>query len=303
MEGTIFNIQKFSIHDGPGIRTTVFFKGCSLRCKWCANPESQLDSQQLITNIQKCTRCGRCMEVCPKGARVVTADFLYPTTDFDRCNQCLNCSLSCPSGAIKLEGTKSTIEEIVTEVLKDKPFYDTSGGGVTLSGGEVLLQHEFASELCRSLHKEGVSVAIETAGHVPADVFSEFIREVDLVFIDLKHYNSEKHKEGTEVGNEQIIENIKTLGKSQTAFIVRIPVIPGFNDSLEDAAGFGELLQNLGISQVQLLPFHQMGEAKYTNLGKSYSFKGQSALHPKDLENFKAVMEKYIKNIQIGGYA
>lgn len=243
------------------------------------------------------------MEVCPKGARTITADFLYPTTDFDKCSQCLTCSLSCPSGAIKLEGKKSTIEEIVAEVLKDKPFYDTSGGGVTLSGGEVLLQHEFASELCRRLHEEEISVAIETAGHIPTDIFSEFIREVDLVFIDLKHYNSEKHREGTEVGNEQIIENIKTLTKSPIDFIVRIPVIPGFNASLEDAAGFGKLLLNLGISQVQLLPFHQMGEAKYTNLGKSYSFKGQSALHPEDLESYKAVMEKYIENIQIGGYA
>lgn len=301
MKGMIFNIQKFSIHDGPGIRTTIFFKGCNLRCKWCANPESQCGSSQLTWDSQKCIGCGRCADACPAHARIFNRNSAYPITDTKKCTLCLKCSEICPAGAIKTEGTEYTEEEIIAEVLKDKAFYDTSGGGVTLSGGEIFLQKEFAVQLCRRLHQEGVSVAIETAAHVPAEVFSDFIKNVDFIFVDLKHYCREKHQQGTGVGNEQIIENIRMLPHTGLPFIVRIPVIPGFNDSLNDAHGFGRLLKELGIHQVQLLPFHQMGELKYTKLGKDYDFQGLPGLHREDLEPYKEVLKNYIEHIQIGG--
>ena len=297
MEGHIFNIQKFCLHDGPGIRTTVFFKGCNLRCRWCANPESQQMRRQLTLDKIKCTGCGKCVAACPRGARSVAQGLCR--VDAALCNGCKVCLQVCPGRAIGSEGRTVTVEEVLEETLKDKVFYDTSGGGVTFSGGEVLLQSAFAAELARQLREKGIHVAMETAGAVPLEAFSAFLREVDYVLMDLKHYDSDAHKAGTGEDNRQILENLRYLKDSGKPFLVRIPVIPGFNDSVADAQAFGKLLEELEIPEVQLLPFHQLGQHKYNLLNLQYAYAGTPRLHREDLEDSRLVSYPLVKGQQI----
>ncbi len=252
MEAILFNIQKFCLHDGPGIRSTVFFKGCNLRCYWCANPESQ--SRRLRPELGE-----------------------------------------------KLRGRVWTLEEVLEELLQDKAFYDHSGGGVTLSGGEPLLQADFACALCDALHEHGIAVSIETAAAVPAPLFERVFRKLDTAHIDLKHYDPEKHRAGTGAGLERTLANIRTALAGPIPVFLRIPVIPGFNDSLDDARGFAGLLHELGTDRVQLLPFHQMGEKKYEELGRNYRLRGVAQLHDEDLDSFAAVLRENGIDVQIGG--
>jgi pyruvate formate lyase activating enzyme len=246
----IFNIQKFSIHDGPGIRTVVFFKGCPLRCLWCSNPESQSSKIDI------------------------------PWVD--------------PSSSIALStmGQYKTVSEIMSEVIKDIDFYEESGGGVTLSGGEVLLQAEFAIELLQELKNKGIHTACETTGYASFEVFKQFVTNVDLLLFDMKHYDREKHHKSTGVYNDVIIENMKYAALIGKTIISRIPVIPGFNNSLEDATNFSNLLNEIGIKKVNLLPFHQFGQKKYELLGIPYQMENVSQLYPEDLEEFKQIFLK-----------
>lgn len=241
--GQIFNIQKFSINDGPGIRTTVFFKGCPLACRWCANPESQnrYAAQALLLDDDRC----RCRE--------------------------------------------ATVEEIMAEVLQDKAFYDQSGGGMTISGGEVLQQAEFAAALCRAARAEGVHTAAETTGFAVPERFQLLLDTVDLLLIDVKHYDREKHRAGTGVDNALILDNLKTAAASGKAMIARIPVIPRFNSGLEDAEGLARLLTGLNIHEVHLLPFHQFGERKYQQMGVPYDYDGVEQLHPEELAGYRQI--------------
>lgn len=282
MTGHIFNIQKFCLHDGPGIRTTVFFKGCNLRCKWCANPESQGESVQITWDSRKCTGCGACGASCPNGAK-------HPLDA--ACIGCGACLKMCPAGAIGKEGRSVSLEEVAAEVMKDKAFYDHSGGGVTFSGGEVLLQWDFAEELAKMLQKQGVSVAVETAGAVSETVFAAMLERVDYVLMDLKHHDSAAHKAGTGVGNDQILKNLQRLKDSGVPFLLRIPVIPGFNDDLKTAEGFGEILQKMRIPRVELLPFHQLGQHKYSLLNLPYEYKDAPQLREEELTGYRAVLE------------
>ena len=249
MKGLIFNIQKFSLHDGAGIRTSVFFQGCNMRCKWCSNPEA--------------------LEMRPK-----------PEND----------------------GAKYyTVDGIMAELVKDKPFYDASGGGVTLTGGEPLLQSEFIRELCDALRASEIGIAAETSANVAEDVFKSVSRKFDTIIIDMKHYDSEAHRRGTGTGNEQIMSNIASALESDLHTIIRIPVIPGFNDSEEDIRGFAELLKRIGARDVQLLPFHQFGESKYRKLGLKYEYMGAAQLHEEHLAPFARVLGGIVENVQIGG--
>ena len=288
MEGRLFHIQKFSLHDGPGIRTTVFFKGCNLRCRWCANPESQLSAIQNTLDKDKCTGCGTCVIACPAGARKMAGAF--PVSERTLCTGCGACAAACPVGAAGVEGYAMTAEEVLEEARKDKVFYDSSGGGVTFSGGEVLLQPAFAGALARILRQAGIHVAAETAGAVPEDVFSAFLEETDLVLMDLKHYDSAAHKAGTGVGNEQVLGNLRLLRQSGKPFVLRIPVIPGFNDSAADALGFAKALKELDIREAELLPFHRLGAKKYALLGRTYDYENQPSLKTEDLEDFCRVL-------------
>ncbi|WP_244834971.1 glycyl-radical enzyme activating protein [Clostridium sp. BJN0001] len=283
----IFNIQKYSIHDGSGIRTVVFFKGCPLKCEWCSNPESQDARVQILWDKSKCLKCGHCINVCEKSCISLINDKI--NVNNNKCSACLLCTKQCPNKALFYEGEYKSISDIMKEVLKDKDFYEESNGGVTLSGGEVLVQHEIASELLKELKKHNIHTAIETTGYSSPSIFKSFIKDVDLLLFDVKHYNREKHFEKTGVYNDIIIENLKYAINSKKDVIVRIPVIPGFNSSLEDAEGFSKLLKSLNVSKINILPFHQYGQKKYTYLNKNYVFENVKQLHEEDLESFKNI--------------
>ena len=288
-KGITFNIQKFSIHDGPGIRTTVFFKGCPLRCEWCSNPESQIKNVQILHDQSKCSYCLSCVAACPNGA--ITHEDNKIIINEDKCVGCLTCVNSCPNRALSYEGDYQTIEEIVDICMQDIDFYEESGGGVTISGGEGMSQSDFLKKLIAELKKNSVHVAIETTGYVKKETFEELARELDLLLFDVKHYDREKHYNGTKVYNDLIVENLKWAIDNGIEVLPRIPVIPDFNDSLEDAEGLAKLLVEVGAKKVQLLPFHQFGEKKYELLNRNYKYKNKKALYPEDLEEYQKIFE------------
>ena len=281
--GIIFNVQKFSIHDGPGVRTTIFLKGCPLRCQWCANPESQFSRVQILYDERKCLHCGQCIGVCTEQALTMGAN-RHIHVNFQQCNGCMLCTRQCPGKALTHEGS---VEELVEVCLQDRAFYEESGGGVTISGGEGMAQPDFTEALATVLRERGIHTAIETTGFVSADVFRRLAPLFDLLLFDVKHWDPIRHQEGTGVRNEQIVENLAWANQNGIAILPRIPVIPGFNNALEDAKGIARLLCQLGLRRVQLLPFHQMGERKYEFLNRDYSLKGVKALHPEDLTEYR----------------
>ena len=286
-KGITFNIQKFSIHDGPGIRTTVFFKGCPLRCEWCSNPESQIKNVQILHDQSKCSYCLSCVAACPNGA--ITHEDNKIIINEDKCVGCLTCVNSCPNRALSYEGDYQTIEEIVDICMQDIDFYEESGGGVTISGGEGMSQPDFLKKLIAELKKNSVHIAIETTGYVKKETFEELARELDLLLFDVKHYDREKHYNGTKVYNDLIVENLKWAIDNGIEVLPRIPVIPDFNDSLEDAEGLAKLLVEVGAKKVQLLPFHQFGEKKYELLNRNYKYKNKKALYPEELEEYQKI--------------
>ncbi len=258
MNGIIFDIQRSSVVDGPGIRTTVFLKGCNLRCKWCHNPESQSFKHQMMFYKDKCTGCGKCKEVCPN--------------NLEKCDFCGKCVLYCPHDARQICGKEYTADEVVKEVAKDKIFYETSGGGVTFSGGECMIQLDFLEEVLRKCKENEIHTAVDTAGNVSWESFERILPYTDLFLYDVKCFSDELHKEGTAVSNKQILENLKKLSESFSGdIIIRIPVIPGFNDSMEELNKIADMLKSIRHTSVELMPYHRMGENKYTALDMEYT--------------------------------
>ncbi len=286
-KGIIFNIQKFSIHDGPGIRTTVFLKGCPLKCKWCSNPESQLEKIQISCDKTKCTHCKSCINTCP--AKSISMQNNNIVVDADTCIGCGNCIQKCPTSALSFEGEYKEVDEIVKVCMQDIDFYEESDGGITISGGEGMSQPQFLKALIKKLKEHNLHVAIETTGYIDPTVFQELASMLDLLLFDVKHYDSIKHFEGTNVHNELILENLKWSVEHNINLLVRIPVIPDFNDSLDDAIGLATILQNFGIKKAQLLPFHQFGEKKYELLNMIYTLKDKKALYPEDLHEYQQI--------------
>ncbi len=283
--GIVFNIQKFSVNDGPGIRTVVFLKGCPLRCKWCANPESQLVRAEIMWDEKKCVSCHHCIEICPRQAVSVREGRI--TVDSSKCDGCGKCFHECPGKALKNEGELKTVREVMDVVMQDLPFYEESGGGITLSGGEMLAQPEFAGNLLKAAKENGLNTCAETTGFASGEVFAEVIENLDTILFDVKHWDSEKHKEGTAVPNELILSNLKYAIEQKKDVVPRIPVIPGFNDSMDDAANLARVIKEAGGSKCQLLPFHQFGENKYEQLGREYAYKDVTAYHREDLEDYR----------------
>lgn len=284
-KGLIFNIQKFSIHDGPGIRTTIFLKGCPLRCKWCANPESQSANVQILWDQKKCVHCLQCVKSCMYQAISCRKGEIH--IDEELCQGCLNCVSTCLQSALSNEGETKEIEEIVRIALQDKDFYEESGGGITISGGEGMSQPDFLKELVKELKKHNLHLAIETTGYIPKETFHELAPLFDLLLFDVKHYDTNRHFEGTGVHNEQIINNLKWAFHQGLEILPRIPVIPSFNNSIQDAAGLASLLTEIGLKKVQLLPFHQFGERKYEMMHKEYAYKNVKALQKEDLTEYQ----------------
>lgn len=292
-KGNVFNIQKFSIHDGPGIRTTVFLKGCPLRCLWCSNPESQSEKVQILYDEQKCVHCLTCVNSCPQNAIENKNKHIH--IDFNKCVGCLQCVHTCYQQALSHEGEYKDVDEVVRICLQDQDFYEESDGGVTISGGEGMSQPVFVKALVTELKKHNIHVAIETTGYIQSDIFQELAPLFDLLLFDVKHYDSEKHFQGTAVHNELILSHLKWAVENQINVLPRIPVIPDFNDSLTDAKGLANLFLNIGIQKVQLLPFHQFGERKYEMLNRNYLYKNKKSFHPEDLKDYQKVfLEKGI---------
>lgn len=287
----IFNIQKFSLHDGPGIRTVVFFKGCPLKCKWCSNPESQSGNIELTWNEKTCVMCQKCVNSCKNGAITLKDNLIH--IDSAECTLCQTCVNVCPTNSIANEGKLTDVESVVFEVLKDKDFYEESSGGVTLSGGEVLAQKDFAVELLKELKNHGIHTAAETTGYADIDVFKEFIKNIDLLLFDVKHYDEEVHIKGTGVSNKKILENLKYALDENKEVTIRIPVIPGFNNTIDDAENFCKLFKTLSVTKVDLLPFHQFGQRKYELLGLEYAMSDEKQLHQEDLAQYKEVFKKH----------
>ena len=265
--GQVMNIQRFSIHDGPGIRTVVFLKGCPLRCYWCQNPESQDIESQILFNRQMCVACGRCTEICPQGASYRDEN---GKIQLDRvaCSACGLCAQCCGAKARSAVGKTMTVEEVCAEVLKDRQHYVHSEGGVTISGGEVLFQPEFSTALLRQCHAKYISTAIETSGQASERVLRMVLEETDYVLYDLKHMDSAKHREGTGVGNERILQNAKIVAAEKPG-VFRVPLIPGFNDSEENILRTRDfVVQELGRrpEDLVLLKYNKLGEAKYEHL-------------------------------------
>ena len=277
--GTLFDIQRHATHDGPGIRTTLFFKGCNLRCQWCHNPESFRRSPELEWFPRQCISCGACVGVCPNGAAPL---LLLGEAERElfrlRCSDCGACTLVCHAGARVLAGRIWTVGEVMPVVLADKAFYRRSGGGVTCSGGEPLLQPAFLEGILHALRAEGIHTALDTAGNVPWPVFERVLPLVDLVLFDFKVLDAEAHHAATGVDNRLILENLAHLCEKGIPLWVRIPVVPGVNASDEALAGMASHLRAIGHhGKTELLPMHHMGSGKYESLGRVWPMQDVAA--------------------------
>jgi pyruvate formate lyase activating enzyme len=265
----VFDIRRFSIHDGPGIRTTVFLKGCPLRCWWCHNPEGLSAAPEVVWRAERCSRCGTCITTCPEDALSWTGD--TPLLDETRCTLCGECADQCYAEARELLGRTMTAEEVVGELERDRVFYDESGGGVTFSGGEPLAQPEFLLELLRGCREREMHTAVDTCGHASRDTLDRVRPHVNLFLYDLKLLDDEQHRRYTGVSNALGLENLRTLVAAGHEIILRVPLIPGVNDDDESVRQVGAFVTRLGRPlPVVVLPYHALGVAKYARLGREY---------------------------------
>jgi pyruvate formate lyase activating enzyme len=295
IKGKIFNIERFGLVDGPGIRTVVFFKGCPLECKWCHNPESQASAPEIMFNEERCIRCGVCEEVCPE--RAISFEGLdRDKREFLRecCNACGSCVAVCPTEALDLIGYDISVDFLFKQIIRGMAFYQRSGGGVTLSGGEPLMQAEFCRALLQRCRENCIHTAIDTSGCVSWEKITKVLPFVDLFLFDVKHLNNDKHRLATGVSNRLALENLKKLValKSGAAFsiIIRIPLIPGFNSTKKEILNIFSYLNTLeGIDEVEILPFHQFSVSKYRKLDKVWPYT-TSDVFRKDL--LKEIREK-----------
>ena len=269
MHGLVFDIKKYSIHDGPGIRTTVFFKGCPLSCWWCHNPESQSSDLEMILHDNRCIRCGACVDTCPHQA--ITWIDGEPITDRAKCERCATCAESCYADARERVGREMTVEQVMAEIERDIAFYDESRGGVTFSGGEPLLQRDFLLALLQACRAKEIHTVVDTSGFAAWDTFERIRDCVDLFLYDLKLMDDAKHCEFTGVPNQPILQNLQKLSERGHNLSVRVPIVPGINDDDENIRQIGEFVSTLPhINGLDILPYHNIALDKYLNLGKPY---------------------------------
>jgi pyruvate formate lyase activating enzyme len=258
-EGVVFNIQKYSLHDGPGIRTTVFLKGCPLRCWWCHNPESQAADPEVRRSVSRCVRCGQCLEACPQRDGQASLD----ESDPDDCLQCGACVEACPTGARQLIGQRMSVDDVMATIEQDRIFYDQSGGGVTFSGGEPLAQPEFLAALLDACHRKGLHTAIDTCGFAPERQLLNLAQQADLILYDLKTLDDQLHEQFTGASNRLILDNLRALARVHGQIWIRMPILPGWNDRPDDLRAAARFVADLsGVNQLHLLPYHAMHEHK-----------------------------------------
>lgn len=301
----VFDIQKYSIHDGPGIRTLVFLKGCPLDCQWCCNPESQKTCEEILFKENLCMQCGRCKDVCPYDAIDLTSHL--NRIDRKRCKSCGLCADICNMKALSKVGRWMSTEQVMEEILRDKKYYMKSGGGVTLSGGEPLIWGSFCVSLLKKCYDMNIHTAVETTGYVAENTLEKVSEYVDLFLYDIKSMDEKRHKEFTGVSNKKIIANIKKLRNWDKKVIMRIPLIPGKNFCGKELERMLELASDIGINEINLMPYHDLGSVKYKGLGRKYGMEGTIPLKfakdsVKQIQAYSSLFKKYKEiDIRIGG--
>jgi pyruvate formate lyase activating enzyme len=299
--GWVFNIQRYAVHDGPGIRTTVFLKGCPLHCLWCDNPESQHIEPQFVFWEDRCIHCGTCLAVCLLSA-VLEDSQGRKQIDPELCDLCGLCVDQCYAGALEQLGRLRTVGEVLTIVEEDRPFYDGSGGGMTLSGGEPLAQPQFTYSLLKGARVRGIHTAIETSGFAPWPVWKNLLPYLDLILYDLKETDPKQHEYFTGMSNKLVLDNLKRLAKTGTPVIVRRPVIPGYNDTSESIHALGQFVQKLEtVSEIDLLPYHRLGQNKYKQLGQEYVLGDTPTMKDEKVTGLRDILLSYGLNVKIGG--
>lgn len=296
--GVIFDIKKYSIHDGPGIRTTVFFKGCPLHCWWCHNPESQSAEPELMLRPNRCVHCGVCMEVCPSGAISGSIEgeqgVFVPITDRSKCEVNGRCAEVCYSGAREIVGKRMTVSEVMAEIERDKVFYDQSGGGVTFSGGEPLVQPNFLSDLLHACRTEDIHTTLDTCGYANWRIWRKFVGLVDLFLYDVKLMSDARHRKYTGVPNRLILSNLRRLSVLGAKIIVRIPLVPEINDDETNLRMTCDFLASLANThEVEFIAYHTAAKPKYESLGYDYQLPGVKPPTQEELERVISLFESY----------
>jgi pyruvate formate lyase activating enzyme len=307
MRGTIFDIMKFALHDGDGIRTTVFFKGCPLDCWWCHNPESRSPQPQHIYRAARCIRCGSCIETCPEDA--LSRDDGRLIVDQQRCREHGLCARACPTDALEIAGQEMTVEEVMQLVRRDQVFYEESGGGVTFSGGEPALQADFLCALLDACRLEGIHTAVDTCGHIPWESLERIARRADLILYDLKIIDSAAHQRYTGVGNELILANLEHLSELRIdealplEVRIRVPVVPEVNDNDDNFERLGVFLAGLPGERlwVDLLPYQRLGESKYQALGLEYRLPAARPPDEERVRHFGEIVNSYGSPVTVRG--
>ncbi len=299
--GWVFNIQRYAVHDGPGIRTTVFLKGCPLQCLWCCNPESQHIEPVIVFWQDRCIDCGNCLAVCPSSAISDDIDH-HKRIDTRQCDHCGLCVDQCYAGALEQVGKLRTARDILDGVEEDRSFYAESGGGMTLSGGEPLAQPGFAYHLLKGAQARGIGTALETSGFASWQVWKKLLPYLDLILYDLKEVDPVQHRHFTGVSNKLILENLKLLAQTGKPVIVRRPVIPGYNDNPQSIHALGRFVQELGtVSEIDLLPYHRMGQNKYKQLGQEYVMGDAPTMKDDEVTGLRDILVSYGLTVKIGG--
>ena len=300
LKGTVFDIKRYATGDGPGIRALIFLKGCPLSCKWCANPESQSLQPEIIYYKENCRQCGRCIKDCPTNS--ISKDPSWGLKTDQSCTLCGRCVESCLYDAREIVGEEKRISQILELIRRDRSYYDYSGGGITLTGGEPLFQCDFAVELLKAFKREGINTAIETTGYTSSECLKKAVDNLDLIFYDFKHLSEKKHKEYTGVSNKLIKENLIWLNEylNQDKIIIRIPYIPGHNSDLETQKKIYQYLKQFKrVKRIEIMPYHRLGAAKYEGLNREYALKDLEPVNKNELKHLVELGDKIGVKIRI----
>jgi pyruvate formate lyase activating enzyme len=298
-KGIVFDIKKYAVDDGPGIRSTIFFKGCPLRCWWCHNPEGQVMTPELMYRRSRCIKCGECVKACPYKAITLGANRMSISRKL--CSSCGECSQECPTGALAVVGKETSVEEVMKEIDKDAVFYGESEGGVTFSGGEPLLQFDFLNALLDECKDRSIHTAVDTCGHASPEAVEKISHKVDLFLYDIKLMHDKDHEKYTGMSNKQILRNFEMLAENGRDLLVRFPIIPAINDSKENVAKTAEFILSHGVKRICLLPYHRAGTEKYRSLGRRYKLKETKSPSDQELMKIRRRLETFGLDVRIGG--